>query len=839
VSTLALKKQLLLLIVCGCAATAFAADSQPVSIENEQLSISSSPKGDVYEIRTKPSKRTVLRARVAAEVDQQWIASSLYPTAQTSLSSFSDRLGSGQQITTTFTGLPAKPNLVRVLRLYKDRAFGTVLVKVQNMTGKPVTVQAIRSVDAEGSPIVDLEGPEDADRVLSDSFSEDRPTLRIYNLADAPDYAGFDSFGKTKLATHLAVGSQLIYNRQTGRSLFLGTISSSTWLTILRLGTTKSTSGVVKISSYIVESTGTTEIEKRESLHKAPSEDQIELSIPAQPGREIASEPVLFAAGADYHAQLERYGAAIRILNKARVTSEAPSGWWSWIDYDAGITEGYALTNSQWLAEHLLSDGYKYVLIDEGYQYARGEYITADATHFPHGMQIFGRRICDLGLRLGVWTAPFEVSERSWVYQHHKEWLVHNASGKPIRIDQPGIEPLYVLDATHPGAQEYLRQTYRTLAREWGVRYVKLDFMDDTAIEGYHFRPDTTAMQAQRTGLEVIRGAVGEEVLIDKDGSPMLNPVGIVDEGRVSTDTSRSFDGTKTAATGIAARYYMNRNFFNADPDAFALSGHKSTESDTPLSLDEAEAAAVLAALAGGMFDIGSDLTVLSGEPERLALAGNRDLLQMVALSRAAVPVDLMSYSEQDQLPSLFLLKEDGRQAMLAVFNWSDVVRSRSLRLDDFGLPASGTIEAQDALHPDRAVSMSGGMLELHDQRAHSVCLLKLTDTSVPAMPPSIGDVKIPSAAEVGVAAQFSVEVASPSSAVSFGWNFGDGTSAHGRLAAHAYTRAGTYSITVSAEGIGGLAAHRTASITVKGAIDNGFHFEKNRRFVETQTPAP
>ena len=55
-----------------------------------------------------------------------------------------------------------------------------------------------------------------------------------------------------------------------------------------------------------------------------------------------------------------------------------------------------------------------------------------------------------------------------------------------------------------------------------------------------------------------------------------------------------------------------------------------------------------------------------------------------------------MSYSEQDQLPSLFLLKEDGRQAMLAVFNWSDVMRSRSLRLDDFGLPASGTLEAQD-----------------------------------------------------------------------------------------------------------------------------------------------
>ena len=159
------------------------------------------------------------------------------------------------------------------------------------------------------------------------------------------------------------------------------------------------------------------------------------------------------------------------------------------------------------------------------------------------------------------------------------------------------------------------------------------------------------------------------------------------------------------------------------------------------------------------MFDIGSDLIVLSGEPERLAVAKNRDLLQMDALSRAAVPVDLMSYSEQDQLPSLFLLKEDRRQTMLAVFNWSDVVRLRSLRLEELGVPANGTIEVQDVLHPGRAVPMNTGVLYLHDLHAHSVCLLKLIDTSVPAMPPSIRDLKVPSEAEVGAPAQFSVEV--------------------------------------------------------------------------------
>ena len=70
-----------------------------------------------------------------------------------------------------------------------------------------------------------------------------------------------------------------------------------------------------------------------------------------------------------------------------------------------------------------------------------------------------------------------------------------------------------------------MRQTYKTLVREWGVRFIKLDFMDTTAIEGCRYRPDMTALEAQRIGLQIIRDTVGDEVLLDKDGSPMLTPL--------------------------------------------------------------------------------------------------------------------------------------------------------------------------------------------------------------------------------------------------------------------------------------------------------------------------
>ena len=104
--------------------------------------------------------------------------------------------------------------------------------------------------------------------------------------------------------------------------------------------------------------------------------------------------------------------------------------------------------------------------------------------------------------------------------------------------------------------------------------------MDDSAIEGYYYRPHTTAMEAQRIGLEIIREAVGDDVFLDKDGSVMLNPVGYVDYGRISQDTGHSFGASRDAATGIAARYYMDRNFFVSDPDAFTVSTQTDHRSD-------------------------------------------------------------------------------------------------------------------------------------------------------------------------------------------------------------------------------------------------------------------
>lgn len=785
--------------------------SQDVTLHNQQLAATVLSADGSYEIRMEGSNRAVIRAAVAAEINGVWVKSSDFPHHEVSQSQFSDALGSGRQIQVTFNGLPGQPVLHYVIRLYDDHPYGELQVDVLNKEQKAITVQDIRPVDAIGAEPIHLGDSESSDRVLSDSFSEDWPPLRIYDLGKAPD------------GLHLGVGSQLIYNRQSHESLFLGALTSNRFLAILHLRT-QAASGEPSIESYTVDSTGTTEIQSTDEesgLLHAAAENRIPLNLPVASGATISSEPLMFAEGDDYHAQLENYGTAVRILHHARVTGENLLGWWSWTAFYYKITAGDVLTNAQWLAQHLESLGYDYFHVDEGYQFARGEYITPDAARFPEGMLGLEHKIARLGLQPGIWTAPFEVTQRAWIYENHKDWLVHNSHGEPISVGEVGEgipDRIFVLDGTNPGAQEYLRQTYRTLVREWNIRYIKLDFMDTTAIEGYYYRPNTTALEAQRIGLQVIREAVGNDVLLDKDGSPMLNVVGILNEGRVSTDTGHAFALSKQAATGIFSRYYMNRNFFVNDPDAFTVSKQVVREDHpTPLTTDEAQVSIVLAAVSGGMFEIGDDLPTLGLSPERLALVENPDLLQMAKLGRSGVPLDLMSYRAEDEQPSISLVREDPRQTMLAIFNWTEQLTSHSLPLTELNLPVHDSYEISDVFDGTQSVPLNDDTMQIENQRPHSVRLLKIIDTSIPSAPPNVST-SVPSRAKRGERIEFSVQASALGvPAVNYHWDFGDGVSVDGPTVSHAYTHMGTFKVNLRVEGVDGLPAQKTFLVNVSG----------------------
>jgi hypothetical protein len=314
----------------------------------------------------------------------------------------------------------------------------------------------------------------------------------------------------------------------------------------------------------------------------------------------------------------------------------------------------------------------------------------------------------------------------------------------------------------------------------------------------------------------------------------MLTPVGLVDTGRVSSDTAHSFQATRISAAGIAARFYMHRKFFLNDPDAFNTTNQPFSEfTHRPAvhPLSAAQASIALSAVSGGMYEIGDDMLVMGSQKDRLALVENQDLLNMAKLGRASTPLDLMTYEPEDEQPSIFFLRESPHQAILTVFNWTKSPRSHTFKLADLGLPSEPLPTALDVLEQNASVLLVGGAVRIENQAPESVRVIKIVDNSVSSSPPTVA-ANVPSVVKAGEAFPLSAETEPHGvPAVNYLWDFGDGTAADGPKVSHTYTRATNFTIKLTVQGIDGLPAVQKFSVTVNGALHPYPSLLDNQRF--------
>jgi hypothetical protein len=264
----------------------------------------------------------------------------------------------------------------------------------------------------------------------------------------------------------------------------------------------------------------------------------------------------------------------------------------------------------------------------------------------------------------------------------------------------------------------------------------------------------------------------------------------------------------------------MHRNFFINDPDAFTVSKQviEEREIQAPLTLSEAEVSIALAAVSGGMFEIGDDLPTLGADADRVALVTNPDLLRIAKLGRAAIPLDLLSYRAEDEQPSMFFLREDARQAVLAVFNWTEKPSSHRISFSDVKLAAGREYKFADVFAPEHEVQASGESIDLQ-QPAHSVRMIKIVDEAAPAAAPSL-TLEVPDHAKIDEELKLSC-IADPNGvpALAYRWDFGDGTTEQSRQVQHTYTKAGNYTVRLVVEGVEGVPAEKQAAISVNGNI--------------------
>lgn len=241
----------------------------------------------------------------------------------------------------------------------------------------------------------------------------------------------------------------------------------------------------------------------------------------------------------------------------------APRVWCSWYQYFEDVTAADVVENVR--AIDRLGLPVDVVQLDDGWVGPTGE-LLRPRPQFGSVTDVLAE-IRGTGRQAGVWLAPFVVGASSTVAREHPDWLVGPA-GYNWRDDLVG------LDLTHPGVRGFLVEAAERV-RALGVGYVKADFLYAGAVPGDRYDRTVSGTEAYRSGLRLLREALGPDVYLVGCGAPVLPSVGLVDAMRVSPDTFH--EGGEDGSAGLRgrasleARAWQHGRLWANDPDCAVL----------------------------------------------------------------------------------------------------------------------------------------------------------------------------------------------------------------------------------------------------------------------------
>lgn len=378
------------------------------------------------------------------------------------------------------------------------------------------------------------------------------------------------------------------------------------------------------------------------------------------PGEEWELEEFTFKSGPDRAGLLDEMARRMTANHPPLRVASPPTGWCSWYCFGPRVTARQVLDNLDFIARR--TPGLKYIQIDDGYQPAMGDWLDTGAA-FGGNVQEVLKQIRERGFEPAIWVAPFVAEEKSRVFQQHSDWFVKDEHGKPLRSDRVTFGgwrrgPWYALDGTHPDAQEHLEMVFRTMRREWGCTYFKLDANFWGAIHGGRFYDKrATRIEAYRRGMRAVLRGAGDGFILGCN-HPIWPSLGLIHGSRSSNDIKRTWDRIETTARQNLSRNWQNGALWWNDPDALVLTG--------ALSEDELYFHATAIYASGGMVLSGDDLTAIG--PERLAM-----------LRKLQPPTGVAARFQDDEMRVGYVNLP--RSQAVCVFNWSDEQQTISARL--------------------------------------------------------------------------------------------------------------------------------------------------------------
>ncbi len=356
-----------------------------------------------------------------------------------------------------------------------------------------------------------------------------------------------------------------------------------------------------------------------------------------------------------------------------------PSVYCTWYHARAS-DERQIRRQTDFAAEHLKPFGFSVIQIDDKWQ----DGVSTDGPlriftrvrpdgPYPNGMKATADYIKEHGLTPGLWYMPFAGTSYD-PYFAEMQHLFTLKDGKPFEVKWGGT----CLDLSHPEAQDFVRLRTKTICRDWGYQYIKIDglwtgmaaaiayvnegYKEDNFGEAKLSNLDMTHVEAYRTGMKIVRDTAGKDVFILgcnlAQNMRILGPsIGFVDAMRIGPDNKHEWSQMTRGPFSGSNLYFLHGRVWYNDPDPVYVR--------PAVPLAQAQALLSWVTLSGQLHS--NSFYYADLPPERF------DLLKRAIPSHNLLPrpVDLFD----QRTPRIWLLEDKHRGMpfyVVGLFNWSD-----------------------------------------------------------------------------------------------------------------------------------------------------------------------
>ncbi|XDD49296.1 alpha-galactosidase [Leptospira sp. WS92.C1] len=369
-------------------------------------------------------------------------------------------------------------------------------------------------------------------------------------------------------------------------------------------------------------------------------------------GNKLSLTPIVVSRFATSpESYLKKYWSDLGKSHKVKLSSTpVPTGWCSWYHYYTKISEKIILKNLAEVKQKKLP--IQFFQIDDGYQSEIGDWLTTN-DKFPGGMRLLAEEIRREKLIPGIWLAPFLVRKKSEFFQKYPEAVLKERDGKPVpALWNPvwGMDYTYCIDVTHPTSRDFLENVLKTIVKDYGYPYLKLDFLFTALLPGWTYDRGISPHKRYADTIRFIRKVVGKDVFLLGCGAPILPSIGLFDAMRISCDVAPFWGREKTrilaqdkhalsterALINDITRSSMHRNLWYNDPDCLLV-----RESKNQMNPAQTQLMAGVMAVSGGMILVSDDLSLI--DDERLTLLKKTLELGNKCKNKTPLPVGIGS----------------------------------------------------------------------------------------------------------------------------------------------------------------------------------------------------